>query len=47
MPAVAAGARVPVVPKKVATNRWQLYGVSGAEPPDALPPRAAQAISPG
>ena len=38
---------VPMVSKKVPTNRWQLHGVSGAElePPHALPARAAQAVS--
>ena len=28
-----------MVYKKVPTNRWQLYGLTRVEPPDALPPR--------
>ena len=36
---------VPMVLKEVPTSRWQLYGVSEAKPPDALPPHATQAIS--
>ena len=35
----------PIVSKKFSTNRWQLYGVSGAEHPYALPLRGAQTIS--
>ena len=31
--------------KKVPTNRWQLYDLCGAEPPDTLPPLASPAVS--